>query len=153
VVPWDTLALDCGQDLDAEHKHNPRVFKSHESYTDIAKGARYIYVARRPADSLLSFFKFLPQWMCVPDGQISIDEFVKSIFAGASNSGQIWQHFHSWWTQRHDPNVLWLFFEDLKTDLPKNVLRIAKFMGMRRLSKELFDKVGIIFQENNGVGS
>lgn len=131
VVPWDTLALDCGQDLDADHAFHPRLFKSHEPWQCIAKGGRYVYVARNPADALLSFYKFLPKWMCVPDGQISIEEFTDSIFAGASNAGQIWHHFLSFWQQRDNDNVLWLFFEDLKKDLRTGVKRVAKFMGMR----------------------
>ena len=48
VVPWDVLALDCGQDLDADQRAFPRVFKSHESAGEVAPGAKYIYVARDP---------------------------------------------------------------------------------------------------------
>jgi len=66
VIPWDVLALDCKQDLNSEQKYFPRCFKSHEQYQHIAKGGRYIYIARNPLDAMLSFFKFLPQWMWVP---------------------------------------------------------------------------------------
>mmetsp|Transcript_31174 Transcript_31174/g.58097 ORF Transcript_31174/g.58097 Transcript_31174/m.58097 type:complete len:367 (-) Transcript_31174:131-1231(-) len=132
AMPWDVLALDCGQDLDADQKFTPRAFKSHESWRDIAKGdgVKYIYVARNPQDAMLSFYKFLPKWMQVDASKISIEEFVDAIFAGASNSGQIWNHFTDWWSQRQNPDVLWLFFEDLKADLEGGVLRIAKFMGI-----------------------
>ena len=54
VVPWDILAQDCGQDLAAEHVANPRLFKSHEPAGKIARGARYICVARDPRDALVS---------------------------------------------------------------------------------------------------
>ena len=63
VVPWDVVALDCGQDLDAEQPCSPRLFKSHEASATIAPGARYIYVARDPADALVSFYNFLPAYM------------------------------------------------------------------------------------------
>jgi len=35
-----------------------------------------------------------------------------------------------WYKRRDDPNVLWVFFEDLKEDLDKQVKRIADFMGV-----------------------
>lgn len=38
----------------------------------------------------------------------------------------IWQHMLSWWPRRTDPNVLWLFFEDLK-DQPQQVCGHACF--------------------------
>mmetsp|Transcript_9409 Transcript_9409/g.15221 ORF Transcript_9409/g.15221 Transcript_9409/m.15221 type:complete len:272 (-) Transcript_9409:255-1070(-) len=140
VIPWDVLALDCKQDLNSEQKYFPRCFKSHEQYQHIAKGGRYIYIARNPLDAMLSFFKFLPQWMWVPQGSVTIEEFVDAIFAGASNSGQIWSHFLGWYEHRKDPNVLWLFFEDLKRDLRSSVLRIAKFLDMQP-TEELVTKV------------
>ena len=54
-------------------------------------------------------------------GDITYEQFAEAIFAGASHSGQIWDHMLGWWEQRHQPNVLWVFFEDLKTDLRKEV--------------------------------
>jgi len=39
-----------------------------------------------------------------------------------------WDHLTSWWPHRDDPNVLLVFFEDLKTDLEGCVRRIAAFM-------------------------
>ena len=67
VIPWDILAHECGQDLDADHVANPRCFKSHEPWETIPKGARYIYVARHPLDAFVSFFHFLPDY----DGLVS----------------------------------------------------------------------------------
>ena len=40
VVPWDVLALDCGQDLNASQGVKPRLFKSHESAETAARGGR-----------------------------------------------------------------------------------------------------------------
>ena len=35
-----------------------------------------------------------------------------------------------WWERRDEPNVLWLFFEDLAEDLPRSVARIAAWLGV-----------------------
>ena len=38
VVPWDILAKDCDQDLDADQQCEPRLFKSHEPWVRIKEG-------------------------------------------------------------------------------------------------------------------
>lgn len=45
VVPWDILAKDCDQDINAEQVCSPRLFKSHEAWENVAKGGRYVCVA------------------------------------------------------------------------------------------------------------
>eukprot|EP00962_Isochrysis_galbana_P047868 scaffold19764_cov114-Isochrysis_galbana.AAC.8 len=118
VVPWDVLAHDCGQDLSAPQVAVPRAFKSHATWPNICKGGRYLYVARDPVDAFYSFYKFLPAYTNLQPGDLTQEQFADAIFAGASHSGQIWDHFIGWWEQRHNPDVMWLFYEDLKDDLP-----------------------------------
>ena len=57
VAPWDTMAHFCGQDVNAPQAWAPRLFKSHETREHVAKGGRYIYVARNPLDAFVSFHK------------------------------------------------------------------------------------------------
>lgn len=116
---------------------NPRLYKSHERYESVPKGAKYIYVARHPLDAFVSFYHFLPAYMGLPPGALSMVEFANAIFAGVSVSGGIWGHYASWWTHRNDPNVLWIFFEDLKDNLPHVVSQIAAFMDVDTNDKEL----------------
>ena len=151
VCPWDILAHDCKQDLDADQGYTepesgqfvvcePRCFKSHEAWDDVAKGGRYIYVARDPADAFFSFFKFLPSFAGLRQGDLDAETFAASIFAGVSHSGQIWDHFLGWWRQRHNPDVLWIFFEDLANDLRGEVARVADFLGIPA-DNRLLDRV------------
>ena len=62
--------------------------------------------------------------------ELSMFEFCDAIFAGASVSGTIWGHFKTWMHARDQPNVLLLFFEDMKEDLAATVEQIAEFMGI-----------------------
>lgn len=128
VVPWDIVALDCGQDLDADQACKPRMFKSHEAWADIAKGGRYVYVCRHPADALVSFYNFLPRYMHCEG--ISIEGFSKAVFGGLSHSGGIWGHFVGWIeAARQMPDtVLILTFEDLKRNLTREIERISRFL-------------------------
>ena len=54
VVPFDVRAKLFGQDLDADQVRHPRLFKSHSARDKIAKGGKYIYVARKPEDIFVS---------------------------------------------------------------------------------------------------
>jgi aryl sulfotransferase len=128
VCPWDVMALDCGVDLNAEQVANPRVFKSHESFSLVAKGGKYIHVCRDPFDAFVSFYRFLPAWAAIPPGEITVEEFAAAVFGGVSHSGGIWDFYVDWWEQRLNPNVLWVCYEDLRSGLEEQVRRIAAFM-------------------------
>lgn len=140
VCPWDILAHDCGQDLDADQVGDPRVFKSHERSGDIAKGGKYVHVCRNPEDAFISFYRFLPAWAAIPPGAITAEEFAEAVFGGLSHSGGIWDFYAEWWERRRDPDVLWVCYEDLRSDLPGQVRRIAKFMDVS-LTEELLATV------------
>jgi len=145
VCPWDVMALDCGEDLDAQHVANPRVWKSHEPFWAIAKNrdhpAKYIHVARNPLDAFISFYHFLPNYMVIPEGKITMEGFANSVFAGVSNSGQIWDYFMSWLNADATVcRVMWVFYEDLKEDLETEIKRIAEFMEIE-LDNDLLDTV------------
>eukprot|EP00924_Labyrinthula_sp_SR-Ha-C_P015425 snap_masked-scaffold_71-processed-gene-0.52-mRNA-1 protein AED:1.00 eAED:1.00 QI:0/-1/0/0/-1/1/1/0/150 len=58
-TPWDVIAYDIDQDLDAGHKYSPRVFKSHETNENFAKEGKHIFVTRNPQDSFLSLYHFI----------------------------------------------------------------------------------------------
>lgn len=111
-----------------------RVFKTHCWYTHVPKGARYIVVVRDPKDVAVSFFKFIQGWFFEP-GAVTLDQFVREFWLSRSQpespmqNASYFHHLLSWWQQRENPGVLWLFYEDLKEDLPREVLRIADFMG------------------------
>ena len=49
---------------------------------------------------------------------------------GTQKAGQIWHHFLGWWQRRNDPDVLFIFFEDLKEDLRGSVAKVAAHMGI-----------------------
>uniref|UniRef100_A0A7S4VRT1 Sulfotransferase domain-containing protein n=1 Tax=Alexandrium monilatum TaxID=311494 RepID=A0A7S4VRT1_9DINO len=140
VVPWDILAHDCGQDLEAEHVANPRLWKSHEAARDIAKGGKYITICRDPDDVLISFYRFLPAMLAMANHSITMEEFVEAVFCGVAHSESLHDFYVGWWERRNDPNVLWLCYEDLHSDIDKQIRRIAAFIGVP-LNDELLAKV------------
>ena len=129
-VPWIMLAHDLGQDLDAEHKYQPRCFKSHEGYQRCPKGAKYIVVYREPCAAFSSGYNFRAGTSFQRD-DITLDEFVRRFYLKpVKMRTSYFQHLLSWWPKRNDPNVLMLTFEDMLEDLESAVRAVASFMGI-----------------------
>ena len=170
VVPWDILAKDCDQSLDDEQfllgseafaktPLHPRLFKSHETAASIARGGKYVCVVRNPLDVFLSFYEFLPPYMGLERGAVSMEAFCDAIFAGASHSGDAWSHFLGWLDRRNvaetkmretapatardekddarAERVLLVSFEEMKRDLRAVARRVATFMKTQPDDDEL----------------
>lgn len=66
----------------------------------------------RPAGDVVQFFR---EWL---DG------------AGLPLGASFWQHTQGWFDASHLPNVLLVHFNNLKADLPREMKRIAAFLGI-----------------------
>ena len=123
------------QDLDADQVRNPRLIKSHLERGKVANGAKYIYVARNPEDAFVSYFHFLPGFRGLkPDDLTDMQLFFEAIWA--SHRSSIWDHYLGWYEVKDDPNVLWVFFEDMKSDFRGQIVK-QKFWLEKRLEKWL----------------
>eukprot|EP00924_Labyrinthula_sp_SR-Ha-C_P003714 snap_masked-scaffold_3-processed-gene-2.36-mRNA-1 protein AED:1.00 eAED:1.00 QI:0/0/0/0/1/1/2/0/185 len=109
-TPWDVIAYDINQDLDADQKYSPRVFKSHETYENIAKGGKYIFVKRNPYDAFVSFYYFTLQSPVVNPSTCSMSAFAKAWF--------------------EDPGM--------KKNPRESIEKIGRFMGLDKLPAEEF---------------
>jgi hypothetical protein len=129
VVPWLEMADALGMDPRAEQVSPPRMFKTHLSWEDIPKGARYIHMTRDPRDALVSHFHFMQGWF-FETGSVDIDSFAATRFLTKSlRAGGYWAYLSSWWPHRDDDNVLFLTYEDLHEDPRAGIRRIADFIG------------------------
>ena len=127
VVPWLEAAADMGIDPQAAQKAGPRCFKTHLSWNRIPKGARYIHISRDPADALVSAYRFLEGWFFEP-GTIDLETFSTESFLDGRRGETYWDFLLSWWERREAPDVLFLFFEDMKEDLEATIERVASFI-------------------------
>lgn len=134
VVPWIETSPALGIDLDAPQKAEPRAFKSHLDANAIPKGGRYINSVRNPGDALISIHKFMEGWFLEP-GAVTLEDLARNRFF---KSGEYWKHLLSWWYRRNDPDVLFLAYEHMKTDIRGAIKRIAKFIEVE-LDEELLD--------------
>jgi hypothetical protein len=125
VVPWLETALDVGIDLQATQRAEPRAFKSHLSWDDVPKGARYIVSVRDPRDAYVSQYQFFEGWFFEP-GSIDIGEPARAMFLKGRH---YYSHLLSWLGRSSDPDSLLLAYEQATKDHEGTVRRVAEFVG------------------------
>lgn len=58
----------------------------------------------------------------------TLEEFCELFLNDKAPIGPIWNHYLSFWEKRHEPNVLFLKYEDLKRDLKGIIRKTSKFL-------------------------
>ncbi|XP_037083661.1 sulfotransferase 1C4-like [Pollicipes pollicipes] len=89
---------------------------------------KVVYVARNPKDVCVSFFHHqrLSKMMdFTGDLELFVDYFMKDQVA----ESPFIDHMIEAWNLRHHPNMCFLFYEDMKRDLPSQIRKVAKFFG------------------------
>ena len=120
--------------------YNHRCYKTHYWYNDCPKGAKYIVIYRDPCAAFYSNFNYLQGWFFRP-GEVTIEDFASGFdhTSGKAKNEMVNvpynEHLLSWWEHRNDPNVLFLFFEEMKQDLESVVKVVASFMGINDKEK------------------
>lgn len=141
VVPWTIMAHMCKQDLNGPQRYNPRLFKSHEDYNAVPKGGKYVYVVRNPPEVIVSYYEFLQNVAKMNPGDVDFREFFNEMIL---TKRRIWDHYLSFIEQRDNPNVLWVFYEDLLENREQCITKLAAFAGIP-LDDEL---KGIVMQQS-----
>jgi hypothetical protein len=126
VVPWIETARWLGLDINATQRAEPRGFKSHLTYEQLPRGARYVVSLRNPKDTLVSMYRFMEGWFIEP-GAVSIAEFSKGWLSDRADGGGYWNHLLSWWAQRDNPDVLLLSYERMTAEPLGHIRRLAAF--------------------------
>jgi Sulfotransferase domain len=114
-----------------------RVIKTHLRCDEIpfVAQARYIAGVRDPKDVVVSgyhFFKSLILGPLMPSVAHWVDYMMSPNFQGS------WaEHLASYWAVRHEPNVLFLTYEEMRKDHAGAVAKLADFMGVALTGHEL----------------
>lgn len=123
---------------------SPRVVKTHlpvellpASFWE--KNCKVIYLCRNAKDVVVSYYYFFRMITAHPDPG-SFQEFVEKFMDGQVPYGSWYKHAKSWWEKRKNPHVLFLFYEDMKEDIRKEVIKVMQFLG-RQPTEELVDKI------------
>jgi len=93
-----------------------------------------VYVARNPKDVIVSYFhhhKLFVRHTFKGD----IQEFAEYFMNNELNYTPFFPHILEGWAKKDHPNVLFLFYEDMKSDLQGEIDKVCKFLG-KTLSPE-----------------
>ncbi|HLK91062.1 MAG TPA: sulfotransferase domain-containing protein [Polyangia bacterium] len=154
VVPWPEFVERPGQPaqevldrIAAMPAGQRRAFKTHAGPPDLpfvevgsGKDVRYVVVGRNPEEALVSFKLFLDQhtdafydlWkvpraaMCRPD----FETWYREVAVPKELTGMFFGPIAGWWPLRHEKNVLFMHFADLKRDLAGATRKVADFLGI-----------------------
>lgn len=151
VSPWDQLAWDLGQDLDAEQVAQPRLFKTHLPLSTINHGAKYICVIRRVEDVLLSWWEFLKDKevpVCCKYSSASEFAMDEDFFAGGMRFGaSLWEYYVEFFQALNLPSVLVLCYEDLVLDVTSHLEVVSEFLGVDQgTAADVSSAEGSVFQ-------
>ncbi|XP_058938954.1 amine sulfotransferase-like [Kogia breviceps] len=130
--------------VDHVNRPSPRLFTSHIPYYLAPKGlknrkAKIVYIYRNPKDVLTSYFHF-SNWLVTFEPSENIEHFMKKFLDGKV-MGSLWfDHVRGWYEHRHDFNILFMMYEEMKKDLRSSVLKISNFLE-KELSEEDLDAV------------
>uniref|UniRef100_A0A1E1XIL0 Putative sulfotransferase n=1 Tax=Amblyomma aureolatum TaxID=187763 RepID=A0A1E1XIL0_9ACAR len=93
------------------------------------ENAKYVYVARNPYDCAVSYYHFLKGATPKTITDVSFERFLSMFLNGKVIYGDYFDHVIPWYDRRHDDNVLFITYEQLKADTREQVLRIGDFLG------------------------
>jgi hypothetical protein len=115
--------------------------------------AKYIYVARHPVSCFASCIDFVNTNAGALAPPLSLFE------EWYTRNDMMWwgswpHHVKGWWDRsRKEKNVLFVYFEDMKRDLPAIILRVASFLGVKPLTeaevKSIADKCGFAYMQEH----
>ncbi|XP_069905576.1 sulfotransferase 6B1 [Oryctolagus cuniculus] len=111
-----------------------RVIPTHLSYNLIPldvkqKQCKIIYIVRNPKDTAVSLFHYYRDNPRLPSVE-TWAAFLELFLQGDVVYGSWFDHVLSWEEHKNDKNVLIIFYEEMKKDLPKNIKKITTFLGI-----------------------
>jgi aryl sulfotransferase len=138
VSPWLEIPIEFMPLGDAdraaklarlERLDDPRVFKMHVVWDEVPRPpgsrARIMTITRDPRDVPYSMFNHMQALAIAGPPPTDFATWFEPWF----QMGFYFKFVASMWPHRHDPDVLWLRYEDLHRDLAGEARRIADFLG------------------------
>jgi hypothetical protein len=145
VSPWleglRSVPLEQAPRIGAERP--ARIIKTHfpASLCRWTPDAKYLYVVRHPVSCFASCVDFVAGNVGgLTPPMAAFEEWFRS-------KDLMWwgtwpDHVKGWWARAHEhPNVLVSFFEEMKTDLPAVIRRVAEFLGVAPLTADELARV------------
>ncbi|OZG73989.1 hypothetical protein BTA51_09420 [Hahella sp. CCB-MM4] len=122
--------------------NNPRCFKSHwtasEHVDPIKSCAKFIHISRNCLDMVTSYYH---QYLNPVDGNKSYNcswnDFFEQFMASELRWGGYFHHYYSWKQHFGAPNILYLSYEEILTDMSSSIKKIADFISIDINSRDV----------------
>jgi len=112
----------------------PRFIKTHLPYDLLPRKIRngdrtprIVYVARHPKDVVVSLFH---HEVLFHGYQGTLDDMVEQYTADMGLYAPHWTHVREFWERRHEPNIHFIKYEDMRKDLGLVIERLSIFLGL-----------------------
>ncbi|XP_069508161.1 sulfotransferase 1 family member D1-like isoform X2 [Ambystoma mexicanum] len=122
----------------------PRLIKTHLPAQLLPKSfwetyCKIIYVARNAKDEAVSYFHFYQMAKVHPEPG-TWQEYLESFMSGDVAFGSWYDHVKGWWEKAKEHRILYLFYEDMKEDPRREVLKVLRFLE-RDVSDDVLEKI------------
>ncbi|GIY12021.1 sulfotransferase 1C4 [Caerostris darwini] len=126
-----------------EKMEGQRLIKTHLPYSllpeDVLKSnVKMFYILRNPKDVAVSYYHFV-RMMTAADYSGDFDSFFQDFLSDKVPYGPIWKHYEEIWSQKDNPNILILFYEDFHKDIHGSIRKISRFLNKDLTEKEICD--------------
>ncbi|CAG9759667.1 unnamed protein product [Ceutorhynchus assimilis] len=101
------------------------------------KKPKIIYISRNPKDTCISYYHFS---RLIKEYKGTLEEFCNLFLSGSVNFAPFWNHVLPFWKRHDDSNILFLKYEELKSDLPGAIRKTAQFLE-KDITEDQLDKL------------
>ena len=117
--------------LDDFPRHQRRFIKSHLPLSllppSLLTSAKVVYVVRNPRDVMVSYYHH--HRLINAHGYVGdLPNFVRRFIRNEIMMGPFFPHAEEAWALKDHPNILFIFYEDMKRDLSSVIARVSKFL-------------------------
>ncbi|SPT16942.1 unnamed protein product [Triticum aestivum] len=141
VVPFIEIPVAGPNHTDIHTLPSPRLLATHMPMSLLppdtrSVGCRVVYLCRDPKDALVSRLHF--ENKAFKGTNLSMDSAFSMFCEGFSPYGPFWDHCLEYWSESmaRPDNVLFLKYEEIKSDPVPVVRKLAKFLGVPLTTEE-----------------
>ncbi|KAK4023113.1 hypothetical protein OUZ56_008544 [Daphnia magna] len=119
---------------------SPRLIKTHLPlyllHPKLLDTSKVVYVVRNPKDVIVSYF-YHHRLIKFQNYSGTLEDFAQYFMDDEVFYAPFFPHALEAWAQRHNPNILFLFYEDMNHNLRGEIERVAAFLGKTLTGEQL----------------